>query len=166
MAQIWAVGARRTGLSPERLQEIARWWAVGLLFLVINIPLLYVLRDVLGLPIWLATLLGGEIGTLARFLVNDRWVFGNKRPTLRRLVQYHVAVASSFCIWWLVTNALAQVGVHYLIAAIAGQAVSVGWSMVTNFGWIWRRSRAHASVSQPPIEGSADILSDSAATLT
>lgn len=138
----------RLGLGQGRLAEIARWWAVGLLFLVLNIPLLYSLRDVLGLPLWLATLAGGEIGTLARFCVNDRWVFGHHRPTVKRALQYHVAVASSFCIWWVVTNALAQLGLHYLIAAIAGQAASVGWSMLTNFGWIWRRrAKAAADVS-------------------
>jgi putative flippase GtrA len=131
---------------------MARWWAVGLLFLVINIPLLYVLRDVMGLPVWLATLLGGEIGTLARFFVNDRWVFGNPRPTWRRLVQYHVAVASSFVIWWVVTNALTQLGMHYLLSAIAAQAVSVGWSMITNFGWIWRRSHKSSPVGEVSVE--------------
>lgn len=138
----------RIGLVQGRLAEIGRWWVVGLAFLVINTPLLYVLRDVLGLPLWLATLIGGEIGTLARFFVNDRWVFGNHHPTLQRALQYHVAVASSFCIWWVVTNALAQFGLHYLLAAIAGQAASVGWSMLTNFGWIWRRrAKATADVT-------------------
>lgn len=136
--RVKALSGRSLGLAPERVREMARWWAVGLLFVAINIPLLYMLHDVMGMPIWLATLVGGEIGTLARFLVNDRWVFGNRRPTFRRMVQYHVAVASSFCIWWVVTNALSQVGMHYLLSAIAGQAVSVGWSMLTNFGWIWR----------------------------
>jgi putative flippase GtrA len=57
-------------------------------------------------------------------------------------VQYHAAVASSFGIWWAVTNALSAVGLHYLLASIAGQAVSVSWSMLTNFGWIWRRRQA------------------------
>ena len=122
-----------------RLAEIGRWWVVGLAFLVINTPLLYALHDMLGLPLWLATLAGGEMGTLARFCVNDRWVFGHHHPSLQRALQYHVAVATSFCIWWVVTNALAQLGLHYLLAAIVGQAASVGWSMLTNFGWIWRR---------------------------
>jgi putative flippase GtrA len=135
-----------------RLAEIGRWWVVGLAFLVINIPLLYVLHDVLGLAVWLATLTGGELGTLARFLVNDRWVFGHRHPTLQRTLQYHVAVASSFCIWWAVTNGLAQIGLHYLLASIVGQAASVGWSMLTNFGWIWRR-RARATADVPVAVG-------------
>src|SRR5690349_14534146 len=99
----------RLKIGNERLLEMGRWWAGGLLFLVINIPLLYSLHDVLGLPVWLATLVGGEIGTILRFLVNDRWVFGNPRPTWLRLFQYQIAVASSFAIWWAVTNALAQI---------------------------------------------------------
>src|SRR5262249_52291478 len=152
MVHLKAVGARWAGLSPERLYEMARWWAVGLLFLVINIPLLYVLRDVMGMPIWLATLVGGEIGTLARFLVNDRWVFGNHRRTWRSRTRDHAAVAAGFGIGWAVTTALSQVGVHYLRAAIAGQAVSVGWSMITNFGWIWRRGRQRPPASTVPAD--------------
>ncbi|MDQ6670580.1 MAG: GtrA family protein [Chloroflexota bacterium] len=157
--QLGATGSRRMGIAPERLAEMARWWAVGLVFLVINIPLLYILRDGLGIPLWVATLVGGEIGTLARFLVNDRWVFGNRRPTWRRALKYHAAVASSFGIWWAVTNALAQVGLHYLIANVLGQATSVGWSMLTNFGWIWRRQRATAPADVPIVRTTSSVAS-------
>ncbi len=135
----------RLSIASARAISIARWWVVGIAFLFINLPLLYALHELLGLPVWLATLVGGEVGTVARFLVNDRWVFGNRRPTWARLIQYHVAVASSFVIWWTATNALAQAGINYLMANIAAQAASVGWSMVTNFGWIWRSSSLRTS---------------------
>jgi putative flippase GtrA len=135
----------RLSIASTRAIEVARWWVVGIAFLFINLPLLYALHELLGLPVWLATLVGGEIGTVGRFLVNDRWVFGNRRPTWARLMQYHIAVASSFVIWWTVTNALAQAGLNYLIANVAAQGASVGWSMITNFGWIWRRSPLRTS---------------------
>jgi putative flippase GtrA len=151
LGRLGAAGVGRLGVAPERLAELARWWAIGLLFLLINIPLLYGLRQFLALPVAVATLAAGELGTLARFVVNDRWVFGNPRPTWRRCAQYHAAVASSFVIWWIVTNLLANAGVHYLLASIAGQAVSVGWSMLTNFGWIWRRAAVDAAGSAPAV---------------
>jgi dolichol-phosphate mannosyltransferase len=133
------------GLLSPRKWAIVRWWVVGGAFAVITIPLLYVLHEVWGLPLPLATLIGGEIATLARFLINDRWVFGNRFPTWRRLIEYHVAVLSGSLIWYAVTNLLPQWGVQYLVASIIGQLCSVGWSMVTNFAWVWRPRAAAAA---------------------
>jgi putative flippase GtrA len=119
-------------------RALGRWWLVGLAFFGLNIPLLYVLHDRLMLSLAVATLVGGEIATLLRFLINDRWVFAHRRPTWRRALEYHGVVLSSFVIWWAVTNSLPQWGVHYLVASVVGTACSVGWSMVTNFMWVWR----------------------------
>jgi putative flippase GtrA len=130
--------ALRKRLTEERTLVIVRWWIVGIIFLGLTIPTLYLLHDQLGLPLPLATLLAGELLTVIRFGVNDRWVFGNARPTWRRLIEYHAAVISSSLIWWTVTNLLPLVGVHYLIASLFGTVASVGWSMVTNFLWVWR----------------------------
>lgn len=119
-------------------RAIVRWWLVGLTFTAGNLPVLYVLREFFGLPLAAATLISGELGGLARFLVNDRWVFGHRAPTLRRLWQYHVVVASSFAIWWVLTNALAFFGMSYVIASVVSTACTVCWSMTTNFLWVWR----------------------------
>jgi putative flippase GtrA len=121
---------------------MVRWWLVGLAFSGVSLPLLYAFHDLLSLALPVASLIAGELGTLLRFVVNDRWVFGNSAPTWKRFWRYHAAVASSFGIWWLVTNVLPGWGISYLLASIAGTACSVGWSMVTNFLWIWRTRRA------------------------
>jgi putative flippase GtrA len=142
---------RRLPKLGPRTWTIIRWWVVGLAFAVVNIGLLYLLHDVWALPVFAATLIAGEVGTLARFVINDRWVFGHPRPTWRRLFEYHAAVASSFVIWWSVTNLLTLWGVNYLLASLAAQACSVGWSMVTNFLWIWRK-RATALATAPVAE--------------
>lgn len=121
---------------------VVRWWIVGLFFMGLNIPLLWIFVDLLFLPLWLSTIFASEIGTLFRFLVNDRWVFGHPRPTWQRLWQYHVAIASSFVIWWTATNLFADVlNIHYIIASILATCCSVGWSMFTNFVWIWRKKQ-------------------------
>jgi putative flippase GtrA len=143
-------------VSP-RAWTIVRWWVVGCAFAVVNIALLYVLHDAWALPLIGATLIAGEVGTVARFLINDRWVFGHPRPTWKRLVEYHAAVASSFCIWWSVANLLPLLGVNYLVASIAGQACSVGWSMTTNFLWIWRK-RAPTLATSASIEPVATVV--------
>lgn len=120
-------------------RSLFRWWIVGLAFTGGGLVVLYVLRDILRLPLIVATTAGAEATLLVRFLINDRWVFGHRRPTWLRLWQFHVASAGGGAIWWVVANLLPRFGVQYLLAALAGTACSVMFSMATNFLWIWRR---------------------------
>lgn len=122
--------------------QVFRWIAVGVVFAAIGLGLLKLMAGVFGWSYVLATLLSGEIGTVLRFLVVDRWVFRHPRPTLRRLWQYHVANALGFGIWWGVANLLEAIGVHYLVAAILAMFFSVGVNMLSNFLWIWRKPGA------------------------
>jgi len=129
---------------------IVRWWIVGLFFTGLNLPLSWIFVDVFAWPVWLSTLLASEISTLLRFFANDRWVFGFPRPTWLRLWQYHVAIASSFAIWWTATNLLVyQLQVNYLLAQIFATCCSVGWSMITNFLWIWRKKHRPPEPAAP-----------------
>jgi putative flippase GtrA len=120
-------------------RSLGRWWVVGLAFVGGGLVVLYVLRDVLRLPLIVATSAGAEATLLLRFLINDHWVFGHQRPTWRRLWQFHLASAGGGAIWWVIANLLPRFGIHYLLAAIAGTACSVMFSLTTNFFWIWRR---------------------------
>ncbi|NEO84210.1 MAG: GtrA family protein [Spirulina sp. SIO3F2] len=130
-----------------------RWFAVGLFFTGFNFPVLYLLQQKLLLSDNAAILIASEISLVVRFFVNDRWVFGQKRPTWKRFWQYHVATASSFVIW----NGTA-IGAGYLLrwqfstvmpdwlplqlAALIATCCSFGWSMFTNFFWVWRQPKA------------------------
>lgn len=129
----------RQGLMASRWNSVVRWLVVGAVFTGANSAALFVLVGKLHFSLGLATLLAAEASTLLRFLINDRWVFNSPIPTWRRLWQYHWANAGSFLVWWIVSNALPHLGVHYLIAAIIGTVASVGLSIFTNFRWIWRR---------------------------
>ncbi|NJL00702.1 MAG: GtrA family protein [Spirulinaceae cyanobacterium RM2_2_10] len=144
--------------------SIVRWWIVGLFFTGANLPLSWLFKDVLLFPAWLATLLGAETVTLLRYFANDRWVFGYPRPSWLRLWQYHVAMASSFVLWYAIANVLyyryregfslflvQALGnwitlslddadtIGFLLAQILATCCSVFWTMVTNFLWIWRK---------------------------
>jgi putative flippase GtrA len=119
--------------------RVGRWLLVGALFAAVGLGFLQVLAGVLAWPYWVATLCQGEICTVLRFLVVDRWVFDHHHPTWRRLLQYHIANGVSFAIWWSTANILQTIGVHYLLAAILAMGVSVGVSLLSNFLWIWRK---------------------------
>ena len=117
--------------------QLVRWLVVGFGFAVLGLALLKVLAGVHAWPYALATLVSAEICTVLRFLVVDRWVFGHERPTLKRLGQYHVANALGFTIWWGAANGLKFAGVHYLVASVLAMFFSVGFSLLSNFFWIW-----------------------------
>jgi len=126
-------------VKPLLTIAMLRWWIVGISFIGVNLALLYVIVDLLGLSVFVATFIAAEIGTVLRFLVNDRWVFGHANPTWKRLWQYHVATAGGAAVWLTATNLLAWWGVHYAIASVLAMACSVFVSLATNFLWIWRR---------------------------
>ena len=106
-------------------RSLARWWIVGLAFYGGGLGALYLFQDILALPLMLGTLLAAEFTTLLRFFVNDRWVFGHRRPTWLRLWQYHVAGAGGFVVWWTIANLLPRFGIHYLVASTLGTGCSV-----------------------------------------
>lgn len=119
--------------------RILKWMGIGVLFMGFNLPFLYVLVDCLHLRLPAATLIAAAVGTLLRFLVNDRIVFEQRSPAWARLRAYYVANAFSLVLWYVVANTLPRFGLHYLYAAVAATACSVGCSLLTNFLWVWRR---------------------------
>lgn len=138
--------------------SVVRWWIVGLFFTFVNVPILWLFDKILPIPSWLAWLLhsertdrmpswlalvlASEVVTIARFFVNDRWVFGYIFPTWQRLWQYHVANVGSYVIWFSVSLLLRYTySIDIVVAGLIGTVFSVGLSMVTNFLWIWRKPK-------------------------
>lgn len=131
------------GFVSTNRGKLLRWFAAGLVFMGISTALLFCFVDLLGLPVPIATLLTAEASTLLRFLVNHYWVFGLRNPTIRNCVQYHIANAGAFALWWVTANALTLLGMHYLLAGIVAVAFSTLFSLSTNFFWIWRKRHPH-----------------------
>lgn len=117
---------------------LTRWFATGLAFMAITTGMLYVLVDLFGLRVIWATLIAAEAATLLRFVINEYWVFATRAPTRKRLVQYHLANATATAVWWLAANVLTWLGVHHLLAAALAVGVSTGFSLGSNFFWVWR----------------------------
>lgn len=127
------------GFVNQNRHKLLRWFVAGLAFMGISTALLYGFVDFLGLSVPVGTLLTAEASTLLRFLVNHYWVFGLRNPTIRNCVQYHIANAGAFALWWATANALTLLGMHYLLAGVAAVACSTLLSLSTNFFWIWRK---------------------------
>jgi putative flippase GtrA len=141
-------------------RSLGRWWIVGLAFFAGGLGILYVFTNMLRMSLTAATSLAAEVAIILRFMINDRWVFGHRRPTWTRLWQFHIASAGGTAIWWVVANALPRFGIHYLIASTAGTACSVFFSMTTNFLWVWAGRGAAKPAIPEPDEGTAELSRD------
>ncbi len=126
---------------------LVRWIIVGGIFGAFGLGLLHLFFAVLFWPYWVGTALQAEICTALRYLVNDRWVFAQPKPTWRRLWHYHVANAGGFAVWWITANLLQRSGVNYLLAAILAAACSAGVSLLSNFFWVWRKRAVTSTTS-------------------
>ncbi len=147
-------GLRRCQLFGHDLRVLVRWFIVALSSIVFGLGILYGLIDGLGLPVWLGSLLCAEIGTLLRFFLNERFVFQTSGSIWLRLIKYHVANGGGYLIWYGTTNAIALLGIHYLLGGLLGMAASMVWSLITNFGWVWRAPTAKNLT--PPLQAGSD----------
>lgn len=132
--------------------QMARWIVIGAVFAALGIGLIKVMVGMLAWPFALATLLSGELCTLLRFFAVNRWVFPHHHLTWRRLWRYHMVNALGFAIWWGAANILKSVGVQYLVASALATFVSVGFSMVSNFYWVWRKPTGKTRPPHGPVE--------------
>ena len=49
-------------VRPLLIPAMLRWWIVGIAFIGVNLALLYLLVDVLGLAVFVATVIATEVG--------------------------------------------------------------------------------------------------------
>ena len=114
------------------------WIVVGVLAAGVELLLLRLLVDGLGWALPVATAVAAEALILAKFVVADRWVFGHRWPTITRLLRYHGASAGALVVYWLVINGAAELLLlPYVVAFVIGTGAAFGWSLVTNFLWVW-----------------------------
>jgi dolichol-phosphate mannosyltransferase len=119
-------------------RRLAGWFALGLVASLLELGLLRGLVEVGRVPLPVATALAAEVLIIFKFLLNDRLVFNHHWPTVGRLMRYHGASAGALVVYWVVVNALSLVlGVVYVLAFVVGTAAAFGWSLLTNFLWVW-----------------------------
>jgi putative flippase GtrA len=124
---------------PARLVQFAGWFALGVLAFAVELGLLAILHQWLGMHLWQASALAGELVVLSRFLTTDRFVFGHPSPSFDRCWRFHISALGSFTVSWLALNGSAHLlGVPYPVAAFLGSVAAFVWSGLTNFLWVWR----------------------------
>ena len=134
-------------LNVPRMR-IVRVAAVG----AVGVTVQTIIFDTLGVFLHVvepstATLIGGEVGILVGFLLNNRYSFGD-RPDgswISRLVRFHLTVAGSIAIQWLFVfiaehSTPSLVVLH--VAYAAGIVIGFAWNYTWFHLWVWRHRPA------------------------
>jgi putative flippase GtrA len=141
-------GAKKSRLVIPRCQErppgtggtakFIKFLLVGGLGVVVNSLALFVLHQLMRLPLVVASLLAVELAIVNNFLWNDRWTFGRKKLSLRRFFQFNLVscgglVITTGTLWVLATHLAAP----YLLANLVGIGLATCWNFGINLLWTW-----------------------------
>ncbi len=90
------------------------------------------------------TVIGGEVGILVNFFINNRISFADRRAegvTLQRVLRFHLIVAGSVAIQWLFvflaehwTSNLLYIHAAYAAGIIIGFVWNYNWYRL----WVWK----------------------------
>ncbi len=99
----------------------------------------------INLGLLVASVVALELSIVVRFVLNDRWTFGERpqRPLVRRFYESNAGSLAAVVIALLAVNLLAPVlGISYLISNSIGIALGLVWNWLWSNLVVWRREPA------------------------
>lgn len=124
-------------LIPPDVARFLRFGLVGGSGVVINMLVLFLLHDELGLPLSRSAVVAITLAILNNFLWNNFWTFGAIGIQSRRVVQFVAISLGGMVINVAILNLLFAAGVHYALANFAGILVATAWNFYANSRWTW-----------------------------
>jgi putative flippase GtrA len=139
----------RLGLEehPQELVRFIKFAIVGVSGMVVDLSTLTFSREVLGLPLSVAVLLGFSLAVLSNFTWNRLWTFPESRnlPLGRQLIQFTIVNIIGLGINELVVLSLHPVfsaflhdPAAYLVAKIIAIGIVLFWNFFVNRIWTYR----------------------------
>ena len=126
-----------TGRARPSLLAL-RFGLVGLSGAAVNLAALRLFHGLLGWTLPLSIGLASEVSILSNFVANDRWTFGHREVSPRRLARFNLASLGGIAIAASITLVLAHAGWPYLVADLAGIGVTAGCNVAVSAQWTWR----------------------------
>ena len=123
-------------LSTGRILKFA---VVGGSGAVLNTAVLYVLYRRLQVPLVAASALAAELAVVNNYLLNDRWTFAARSPSIRRFAKFNVSSLGGLAVNVLSVWFLTRHGLPVLVANLAGIAAGMAVNLTLSVTWVWRR---------------------------
>ena len=122
--------------TPELLRFL-RFAFVGGSGVVVNMVVLWLLHDKVGLGLTRSSLAATSLAILNNFVWNNFWTFKATSVQSRRLAQFIVISLIGMVITIGVLNLLVAFGSHYAPANLAGIMIATAWNFFANSKWTW-----------------------------
>jgi len=123
------------------LARMLRFGTVGLLGVVINSALLWLLTERAGMFYLVSSILATEVAILCNFVLNHAWTFASLQDgqsALSRFIKFNVVSLGGLGLTVTTLFGLKQfAGIHYLAANIAAVGAGAMWNYVANRRWTW-----------------------------
>jgi putative flippase GtrA len=136
-----------TGMSPKEVSRFIKFAIVGAIGMVVDLTMLTISREVLGLPLSVAVAVGFTVAVISNFTWNRLWTFpeSRQRPIAGQLVQFTIVNIIGLGI-----NELIVLGLHPLfllathdpLAYLAAKVIAIGvvlfWNYFANRLWTYK----------------------------
>ena len=130
-------------LQREESKTFLKFCTVGALGFLVNMGLLWILTEHVGLFYVLSAAISIEVSILFNFSLNEFWTFRNRKRLgtniVARALKYNIICATgavfNLGILTLMTEGF---GVYYLISNLVGVMVAVLWNYGGSIKWAWR----------------------------
>ncbi len=132
-------------LSLARARRAAKFGAVGASGVLVNMLVLWFIKERTSMPLWLASGVAIELAILNNFVWNYHWTFvdrqaGASQHWAKALLKYHLAVSvaavSNFIILWLLHERLSM---NYLLANALGIVCGFAINYLFSEHWVFRK---------------------------
>jgi dolichol-phosphate mannosyltransferase len=123
-------------LHPD-LMRFLRFAVVGGSGVLINMAVLWLLHDKVGLPLTRSSIAAISLAILNNFLWNNFWTFKAATIQKRRFAQFVIISLVGMVINLAILNILFASGIHYAMANLAGIMVATAWNFFANSKWTW-----------------------------
>jgi putative flippase GtrA len=124
--------------ARPRVVALAQYLSVGVLSVVVDVVLLVVLHDGLGVPLALATATAFAASVVVNFLLNRMLVHGRGSADLFGHVRrYVVLLVANGLLTVVVVTGGAAIGLPYLPVKLAVVAAATAWNFVLYRRWVF-----------------------------
>ncbi|HEX4661302.1 MAG TPA: GtrA family protein [Streptosporangiaceae bacterium] len=124
-----------------KLGRPVRFCLVGGTGIAVNTAVLYVLSRGLGWPLAVSSAMAVEFAVLNNYLLNDRFTFAARRPSLRRLAKFNITSLAGLSVNVMLVWFLARRGLYFLSANFVGIAAAAAVNYTFSVAWVWRREK-------------------------
>lgn len=143
-------GTVRALVDAMARHNLIRFGVMGGLTFATDIFLLWLLHGVVHLWLWLATTLAYAVAFVIGFVLSREWVFPEAGRARAQLYRYCVLVVGVLLLTVFGVQALAWLGVPYLIAKLVTSGVVAIVNYVASRWWVFRAAPALAAPHREP----------------